>query len=460
MSRAIRIDEVEEFELARRIPRQAVTPNILEGVRQLREAEEIEPFLREILTDPTQTAHGPNEIADVLTTHVTIAGATQLAAFVNKGRATPRVTSRNVGHQIIRLHNLPNLNLLVLLAVGDIQDNIKQDLLNVAKPTNADFLVIDAVDVARLFIAYQKLCPQCGLPFEKGHCRGCNMPASTPIKLSLDVYEEPHYERLSIEDMSTRIKRYKLRIRTDPHYSKAVLKEVIKRAVEDAKHERIYNSDNAERRFGNQEPDYIIVFVFLSIQDSQIPNPVCRAAWLRPGIEKSEAPFLASDAEKLGDIEISWSTVYDYIKQSTIGTKTSWIQRVSETFPEIEKLMDQARAYLSDFDNRGITRDQLNESLKQLYPRVEDVEARATATHVAPIECNDCDIAFQGLRGRFGNAFIAFAPHVREEESNSERALYLLRYSIRDYQADRERFLSELRKVDTRTYRKLLNNTP
>ncbi len=126
------IEDIEEFELVRRIPRRGIDNQILAGVRQLDEANELEPFLREILPDVTETAHSATEIADILTTHVTIRGVPRLAAFVNKGKATPRVTSKLVVHQVMRLQSVPGLNLIVLLAVGDIQDDIKRDFLQVA----------------------------------------------------------------------------------------------------------------------------------------------------------------------------------------------------------------------------------------------------------------------------------------------------------------------------------------
>jgi hypothetical protein len=106
----VRLEGIEEFAPVRCISRTAITDEIRVGVRKLDEDKEIERFLREILPDHTRTPHTSTEIADILTTHVTYAGQPRLAAFINKGKAFPKVTAKEVSHQIIRvqqLHHLP-----------------------------------------------------------------------------------------------------------------------------------------------------------------------------------------------------------------------------------------------------------------------------------------------------------------------------------------------------------------
>lgn len=451
------IEHIEEFELVRRMPRQAIDAQILSGVSQLDEANELEPFLREILLDVTETAHSATEIADILTTHVTIRGVPHLAAFVNKGKATPRVTSRLVAHQVMRLQSVPGINLIVLLAVGDIQDDIKRDFLQVATNMGVDYLVVDAIDVARLLIAHHKLCSRDGTPYREGRCPVCNTAASEPIQLILNVYEAPTYETVSVEDISARIKRYKASIRTDPHYSKAVLREVIKQAVEETKRLRLFHSDQAETRFGDKDADYVRIFVYLSELDQQMNNHVCRAAWLRPELSEEHGSLSLNGDEWLGEIEIDWSSMYQELRSEWAqrrSTKEAWLKKLNETFPDMEKLMKRAKSYLHAYESNGINQSALQANLASLEPLARELDERAGSSEVAPFECEDCDNAFQGLMGRFYSTFVGFAPWVKEER-NWDNKLWLLRYSTRDYEADRERFLYELGKVDRRLHRRL-----
>ena len=47
MSYTLRIEDIEEFEAVKRIPRQAISQEVLEGIKSLNEKTEIEPFIRD-----------------------------------------------------------------------------------------------------------------------------------------------------------------------------------------------------------------------------------------------------------------------------------------------------------------------------------------------------------------------------------------------------------------------------
>jgi len=101
MVRLLDIQDVDEFSEVKRVPKESISSEIISGIRQLDEANELERFIREILYDPNETPHGPTEIADILTHHVHVRGERTLAAFVLKGKSFPRVRSRNVSHQFL-----------------------------------------------------------------------------------------------------------------------------------------------------------------------------------------------------------------------------------------------------------------------------------------------------------------------------------------------------------------------
>ena len=144
MGRLIKIQDLDQFCEVVNIPGAAITADILESVRQLDERQDLEPMLREVLCDPTETPHGPTEIADILTTKVRVRGEQRLAAFVVKGKSFAKVRSKDIDHQIIRLRQLPNLGVMALVAVGHIQDSAQRDFLQMAKDAGCDYLIIEA----------------------------------------------------------------------------------------------------------------------------------------------------------------------------------------------------------------------------------------------------------------------------------------------------------------------------
>jgi hypothetical protein len=210
MARIIKINEIDEFSEIMTIPNDAIKDPILSNIRELNEKTEMEPFIREILSDPNETPHGPTEIADILTSHVDVRGDKRLAAFILKGKSFKRVTSRDVTHQFARLRQIPQLGLMVFGAVGNIHDNAQKDFVQTAKDAGCDYLIIDAQDCARLFIAYKKICPKDGKPYDEttgtcpyGHVR--NRSAT----IEVEVGESPEYKIIKQTDLSkARVKRY------------------------------------------------------------------------------------------------------------------------------------------------------------------------------------------------------------------------------------------------------------
>ncbi|MDP6556032.1 MAG: hypothetical protein QGG71_15290 [Pirellulaceae bacterium] len=167
-SRLIDIDEVDQFARIADISPRDITEEVLRGIAGLHEVRELEVLIREIIADPTETPHGPTEIADILTTQIHVAGQRCVAGFVLKGRSFGKVRSKDVTHQFAKLRTIEGLQLMVFAAVGSIQDDAQRDFLQTAKDAQCNYLVMNVLDLARLLIAYGKVCPEDGLPYDKG----------------------------------------------------------------------------------------------------------------------------------------------------------------------------------------------------------------------------------------------------------------------------------------------------
>lgn len=439
------------------IPRHAVSEQILAGVRALNETTELEPFLREILPDPTETAHTSTEITDILTTHVTVRGQAQLAAFVNKGKSTRKVTSKGVAHQLIRLQSISGTTLVVLLAVGDIQDDAKRGLLQVAQNMDADYSIFDAVDVARILIAHHKICPRDGNPYQEGQCPACGDLVSQPIPLTLPAYERPLYEVLEDKDVSSGpLKRYWRKIRTDPHYQRSVLREVIKEALNKARTLDLHHTDQAEQYFGDREADYVKISVYLSGPDVQHDSPYCTACWLRPEYHESHTSLKEKISKPFGEIEIAWSIVYDDIKDGVgerVLSKAAWLKSVSASVPRMDELIESANTCREAYEQGRMDRASFEQTFSKFAALADTINAEISAWGAASLECQDCNTPFQGMVGAFYSTFIAFSDWARQDNDWS-RKLALIDYSKDQYASDRDRFLYELKKIDARTHRR------
>ncbi|MCJ7483094.1 MAG: DEAD/DEAH box helicase [Thermodesulfovibrionales bacterium] len=167
----ITFENVDTFRDIKDFPAKSIKPEIINTMRSLDEREEIEPFLRAILADENVTPHGPAEIVDILTHKVIVDHQPQLAAFIIKGRSFPTVRPKHISHQVYRLEKIVDLSFAVLAVTGNILDQAKEEFVSVASRLNCKYLILDARDLARLFVAYGFYCPKDGRRISAGRCR-------------------------------------------------------------------------------------------------------------------------------------------------------------------------------------------------------------------------------------------------------------------------------------------------
>jgi superfamily II DNA or RNA helicase len=196
MSLLIRLEDFENFKDTRDFPSESILPAVLDQVRRLDEREELEPYIRSILADTNETPHGPAEIVDILTHKVVVNKEGGLAAFVLKGKSFPTVRHHQVAHQIYRLEKISGLRFAVFAAAGTVLDAAKEQFCATAERLNCQYAILDAMDLARLFVAYGFLCPRDGRKIVAGRCR-CGYSPRRRIfnvlqKQSLRVLDDAH----------------------------------------------------------------------------------------------------------------------------------------------------------------------------------------------------------------------------------------------------------------------------
>ena len=448
MKSPIRLEDIDEFRMAARVPRSAITVPILRGIRQLHEAHEIEPFLRSILTDVTETPHTSTEIADILTTHVTINRKAVLAAFVNKGKSYSKVTAREVSYQFMRLRQLPNLGLMVFLATGDIYDDAKRDFLQVAQDAGTIYAILDGVDVARLFIASHKVCGADGRAFRDGLCPLCRRSATQPIELLVKLDEELRYHISDQTDSSFGMtKRYRADVHTDPHYSRATLREVITTAIWTLRHSAFHDTNAFEARFRGKNADYVAVYVYVDARDLPTVNWVCRAEWASLDIDPQCCPRPFSDnAEDFNGIKIDWNESYEERRNwFEFSKKEEWIGYVKLVLPEIKNLEGQAEELISRHLEGSVTDAELDVRMAALETVAGTLYQRAGNDKLPPLDCTECDQMFQTMLGMLHNIFLPFATWGLADYDFSQKLL-LMRMYLKNYREGKSDFVHEWKK--------------
>jgi len=413
MRRLIKIHEIDEFSEIKAIPDASISEEILTNIRNLDEKGEIEHFVREILYDPNETPHGPTEIADILTSHVHVRGDKRLAAFILKGKSFKRVSSRDVTHQFAKARKIPGLGLMVFGAVGNIQDDAQQDFVQAAIDAECDYLIIDAQDWARLFIAYEKICPKDGTPYDNtGTCTNGHV-RDEGLALEMDVREKMRYTIVSQRDVShAGAKRYSATILLDRHYPKDIIRTIIRGAMEKLKYSNYYRSERVKARWGRIPAHVVWLFMAYDLEDIRNANWICRACWIDPFLPKNMRPGPLDGNERLGDIEVSWNHDYNSYKdffESSSGTKEDVLDAIRPILNGMVKLAKQGISYFEEYKREGISENELILKMQKMEPRVTELYRRSGNIPIPPEDCKDYDQACQNIFATVDNMFLYYS---------------------------------------------------
>lgn len=196
MSFLIPIENIEQFNAVKDFPLAQIPADalaaVVQKVRGLDEREELEPWLRSILSDGAQTPHGPAEIVDILTS-VRANGEHGMAAFILKGKSFPTVRPADVAHQIYRLKKIKGLKFAFFAAPGTVLDAAKEQFSATCEEIGCFYSILRAEDLARLFVAYGFFCPRDASRITSGRCK-CGY---SPSKRILNLLQTEALDELS-----------------------------------------------------------------------------------------------------------------------------------------------------------------------------------------------------------------------------------------------------------------------
>ena len=439
MGRLIKIHGIDEFSEVKAIPDGAISEEILSNVRNLDEKKEIERFIREILYDPNETPHGPTEIADILTSHVHVRGEKRLAAFVLKGKSFQKVTSRRVTHQFAKLRQIPDLSLTIFLAVGNIQDDAQRDFFQNANDAGCDHLIIDAQDCARLFIAYDKICPKDGTPYdEAGTCQKGHQ-LDEGLLLEMEVREKAQHPIVKQRDLSCAgSKRYSAIILLDRHYTREVIRTIIQEATEKLKYSNYYRNERLKARWGKTPAHVIWLFIAFDPEDIQNVNWICRTSWIDPSLPEHMRPIGLSGNEKLGDIEILWNDEYKPYKdlyESLRGTKEQVLDAINPILEEMVTLANRAITHFEEYRRGELSESEFISKMQEIEPKVTELSLKSGNIPTPPIECEDYDQACQNIFANISAMFLYYSKKGLETRSKQNR-FFLMQDSIKRFYTD------------------------
>lgn len=444
MGRIIKIHGIDEFSEISNIPDAAINVKILSNIRKLDEKTEMERFVREIIYDPNETPHGPTEITDILTSHVHIRGNKRLTAFILKGKSFQRVSSKNVTHQFAKLRQIPQLSLMVFGAVGNIQDDAHKDFFQSAIDAGCDYLIIDAQDWARLFIAYEKICPKDGTTYDNtGTCKNGHV-RDEGLALEMEVREKIQYKIVHQRDVShAGAKRYSATILLDRHYPKDLIRKIILEVTEKLKYSNYYRNERIKKQWEKVPAHIVWLFIAYNLEDIRNVNWICRTCWISQTLLEDMRPTGLNWNEKLEDIEVLWNDEYKSWKnffEHHSGSKEEVLEKTQLILKEMVKLARQGINYFEEYKHENISEDKFILKVQKIEPRLTELYHQSGNIPMPPEDCKDYDKACQNIFTTICNMFLCYDKRGLEIWSKRNRDL-LTQDTIK-------RFYDELKRIE------------
>jgi hypothetical protein len=435
----IELHNIDEFSEVQKIPNGSITPLILSNIAKLDEANELEKALREIIKDPTETPHGPTEIADILTTQLHVCGEKCLAGFVIKGKSFPKVKSRDVTHQFAKLRTVPGIGLMILCAVGSIQDDAQRDFMQAAKDASCKCLIINAHHCAKLLIAYEKICPQDGAPFNAdGLCReGHRLDEKIP--LNMKVREKVRYNIVSHKDSShVGAKRYYAKVIIDKHYTKETIKEAIFDITEKLKYSDYCRNEFVKSFWGTSPAHVVWLYIAHDFDDIVNCNWACQTSWIDPNLPEDNRPSSMVGNDSIGDIQISWYKDYEQMKEFISEhqkDKGKYLEQLQEIRNKAVDLGYKLKHLFVQYQNSIISEEVLISQIQKMEHGSDQISNLSSKLPFSPPDCKNYDQACQMMFLTVSNMFIYYSDRGIKIWSKENRD-YLMQSTLRDFESD------------------------
>jgi len=330
--------------------------------------------------------------------------------------------------------------------VGEIQDDAQRDFVQIAVDAECDYLIIDAHDLARLLIAYERVCPSDGTPYDDtGTCSNGHIQ-DQGIGLEVRVREKIRYTIVRQTDVShAGAKRYSGTILLDRHYSRDIVRQIIQEATEELTRSNYYRSKQVEARWEDTPAHVVWLFVAYDLADIPNANWVCHSCWIDSSLPEDMHPGALNGNDTVDDIEVLWNDAYEDRKtlfEQNSGTKEEVLNRIRPLLEEVISLAEQAASNFEDYEAGRLSEKTFISEMQARESRASELYRQSGEIPQPPEDCRDYEETCQLIFATVDNMFLFYSEKGSETWSQKNRD-WLMKNAITRYRKDLERLRFE-----------------
>jgi hypothetical protein len=310
-------------------------------------------------------------------------------------------------------------------------------------------LIIDRIDLARLFIAYEKICPEDGTIYREGTCdRGHDLDEG--ITLEKKVREEPRYEIVRLQDISTGLaKRYKAFILLNEFYSRQAIREIIDEVTDQIKQETYQRNPQAKEKWQDSSAHVVVLYLGCNPDDIRTANWLCRTQWVDPELPDESSPIPLNGDEEHQGIEIVWNDQYEEWRQrheqEKLG-KGEYLEKAKEIVEKISRIADKFVVKFNQWLEEEISEKEFVSWVENHSDKVRKLDDQGGDLGYPPEDCDDFDLACQDLFTFVSQLFLYHTEDGRENWDLTQRVKNT-EMAIDDYQKTLEKISLEEERI-------------
>ena len=251
------------------------------------------------------------------------------------------------------------------------------------------------------------------------------------------------YSILKHDDISVGIaKRYGLEVLINGTLTKSEIAAVVRQLVVEYTGSRYYRNSIVAQQWGDSAASIISLFVYLTLDDREDFNWICRCLWVCEGYPEDQPRPQITGENIGGGVVADWSSRYletaEAFRRFEVS-KEKFVTGVDEIRAELYPLMQQvAEALLTEAQGGSDSED----VLRRVAPEIDRLEQAVNDLGKPPVECKDVKLKMRSVISCAHDIVLPFLPPFK-----GERNKYVEQYSLEDYASTIHHLDYELEKV-------------
>lgn len=264
------------------------------------------------------------------------------------------------------------------------------------------------------------------------------------------VVPQDRYTLLKTNDVSHgTAKRYSFKAVLNGTFSKSEIASIVRQITTDGAGRRYYRDHLVEGRWGDSDAQVVWTFIYPSMDDHAINNPVCRGLWNNPSLPQAARPT-ALKGENVGDgLIVDWISYYADVARISAESKATKEEFLAAAVPLIELLDDliqHFRKALNSLQKSQMTKAEFLERSQGHLRKAREAYSEVGDLPGAPYECSEVDNLLQQIAASVDNIPLLYSPKSSAKWTDASRLFQAIQ-QVEDVSNTMQDLKYELRKV-------------